>query len=68
MDERVETESEQRHQTDTENHGTQLYVTPVDHIEYCTYVDVCMKGQRYDLASLCGKKIEKCTILVTYNA
>ena len=46
VDERVETESEQRHQTDAENNSTQLYVTPVDHIEHCTYVDVCMKGQR----------------------
>ena len=33
VDERVETESKQSHQTHTEHHGTQLQVTPVDHIE-----------------------------------
>ena len=45
MDERVETESEEGHQTHTKNNSTQLNVTPVDYIQNCSVcvcVCVCM--------------------------
>ena len=35
MEHRVEGEGEQHHQTDPQDHRTQLQVTPVDDVEHC---------------------------------
>ena len=36
MEHRVESEGEEHNQTDSQDHRTQLQVTPVDDVEHCT--------------------------------